>query len=347
MRTEKDSRSATPPIEQPHSNGSGPVIQVQDLSKQYDELEAVRQVSFEVSPGEIFGFLGPNGAGKSTTINILCTLLHPTSGSARVAGYDVSADQLEVRRRIGLVFQDTTLDEYLTAEENLRFHAELYGVPRASIPSRVEQIMGMVGLWDRRDSLVRTFSGGMKRRLEIARGLLHSPRVLFLDEPTVGLDPQTREHIWSYIGELRRKEDITIFMTTHYMDEAEYCDRIAIIDNGEIVVSGTPDELKALVGKDRVSIQTEDDTEAIGALREKFKIEASVSEGSVAFHVPNGETFVPRLFKDLGIGIKSVSVARPSLDDVFMTFTGRTIRDAESSNADRLRQMPWMRMRAR
>ena len=347
MRTEKDSRSVTPSIEQPHGNGSGPVIQVTGLTKKYEDLEAVRSVSFEVSPGEIFGFLGPNGAGKSTTINILCTLLHQTSGSARVAGYDVDAEQLEVRRRIGLVFQDTTLDEYLTAEENLRFHAELYGVPRASIPGRVEQIMGMVGLWDRRDSLVRTFSGGMKRRLEIARGLLHSPRVLFLDEPTVGLDPQTREHIWSYIGELRNKEDITIFMTTHYMDEAEYCDRIAIIDNGEIVVSGTPDELKAMVGKDRLSIQTEDDEAAIAALRDRFKVDASVSEGAVAFHVPNGETFVPRLFKELGVGIKAVSLARPSLDDVFMTFTGRTIRDAESSSADRLKQMPWMRMRAR
>ncbi|HJT38542.1 MAG TPA: ATP-binding cassette domain-containing protein [Actinomycetota bacterium] len=347
MRTEKAARSPSPPFEQPHGDGSGPVISVRELSKKYEDLEAVRRVSFEVAPGEIFGFLGPNGAGKSTTINILCTLLTPTSGSARVAGFDVAKDQLEVRRRIGLVFQDTTLDEYLTAEENLRFHAELYGVPRAAIPGRVEQIMDMVGLWDRRESLVRTFSGGMKRRLEIARGLLHSPRVLFLDEPTVGLDPQTREHIWTYIGELREKEDITIFMTTHYMDEAEYCDRIAIIDNGELVVSGTPDELKALVGKDRVSIQTEDDEATIAALRQKFKIEASMSEGAVAFHVSNGETFVPKLFKDLGVGIKAVSVARPSLDDVFMTFTGRTIRDAEASNADRLRQMPWMRMRSR
>jgi ABC-2 type transport system ATP-binding protein len=329
------------------NGGNEPVIVVRGLTKKYDDFEAVRPIDFDVAPGEIFGFLGPNGAGKSTTINILCTLLRQTGGSARVAGFDVASQQLEVRRRIGLVFQDTTLDEYLTAEENLRFHSELYGVPRATIPGRVEQIMGMVGLWDRRDSLVRTFSGGMKRRLEIARGLLHSPRVLFLDEPTVGLDPQTREHIWSYIGELRRKEDITIFMTTHYMDEAEYCDRIAIIDNGEIVVSGTPDELKALVGKDRVSIETEDNEAAITALRSRFDIEASISEGKVAFHVPNGETFVPRLFGELGVGIKAVSVARPSLDDVFMTFTGRTIRDAESSNADRLKQMPWMRMRAR
>jgi len=346
MKTERATPLASPPFATDR-DGSEPVITVRELTKKYDDLEAVRNVSFDVSPGEIFGFLGPNGAGKSTTISILCTLLHPSAGRATVAGFDVEAQQLEVRRRIGLVFQDTTLDEYLTAEENLRFHAELYGVPRATIPGRVEQIMGMVGLWDRRDSLVRTFSGGMKRRLEIARGLLHSPRVLFLDEPTVGLDPQTREHIWSYISELRRKEDITIFMTTHYMDEAEYCDRIAIIDNGEIVVSGTPDELKALIGKDRVSIRTEDDEAAIASLRERFGVEATISEGAVTVHVPDGETFVPRLFKELGVGIRAVSVARPSLDDVFMTFTGRTIRDAESSNADRLRQMPWMRMRGR
>ncbi|MGZ4140962.1 MAG: ATP-binding cassette domain-containing protein [Actinomycetota bacterium] len=340
--------AATHPPAGTSSGGSNDtVITVRGLSKRYEELEAVRRVDFDVSAGEIFGFLGPNGAGKSTTINILCTLIHPTEGTARVAGFDVVAQPLEVRRRIGLVFQDTTLDDYLTARENLRFHAELYGVPHATIDPRLQQIMDMVGLWDRRDSLVRTFSGGMKRRLEIARDLLHSPRVLFLDEPTVGLDPQTREHIWSYIGELRRREDITIFMTTHYMDEAEYCDRIAIIDNGDIVVSGTPDELKALVGKDRVAISTEDDEAAIAALRERFGIEAAMSEGLVTAHVPNGETFVPRLFAELGVGIRSVNVARPSLDDVFMTFTGRTIRDAEASSADRMRNMPWMRSRGR
>jgi ABC-2 type transport system ATP-binding protein len=313
----------------------------------YGELAAVDGVEFDVAPGEIFGFLGPNGAGKSTTISALCTLLLPTEGNARVAGFDVVAQPLDVRRHIGLVFQDTTLDDYLTAAENLRFHADLYGVPRAGLAERIQQIMDLVGLWDRRDSLVRTFSGGMKRRLEIARGLLHSPRVLFLDEPTVGLDPQTREHIWNYIAELRRREDITIFMTTHYMDEAEYCDRIAIIDQGKIVVSGTPDELKALVGKDRVQIGTEDDEAAIRALRERFGIEAAMSEGLVTAHVPNGDTFVPRLFRDLGVGIKTVSVARPSLDDVFMTFTGRTIRDAESSNSDRMRASVWMRGRTR
>ncbi len=211
------------------------VIAVRDLTKRFEQVEAVRGVTFDVAPGETFGFLGPNGAGKSTTISILCTLVRPTSGHASVAGFDVVAEPLRVRSRIGLVFQDTTLDDYLTAAENLRFHAELYGVRRAEVGPRIDEVLEMVGLADRRTSLVRTFSGGMKRRLEIARGLLHSPRVLFLDEPTVGLDPQTRSHIWSYINELRTRESITVFLTTHYMDEAEHCDRIAIIDHGELV----------------------------------------------------------------------------------------------------------------
>ena len=191
----------------------------------------MRGIDFEVHAGETFGFLGPNGAGKSTTISMLCTLVRPTAGTALVAGHDVVRERDEVRRNIGLVFQDTTLDGYLTAEQNLRLHAELYGMPRAASVARLRQVMEMVGLWERAGEPRRnTFSGGMKRRLEIARGLLHSPRVLFLDEPTVGLDPQTRSSIWSYIGELKRDEDITIFLTTHYMDEAEYCDRIAIMD---------------------------------------------------------------------------------------------------------------------
>jgi len=324
-----------------------PIIRVQHVVKTFGKVTAVNDVSFDVKAGEIFAFLGPNGAGKTTTIKMLTTLLHPTSGALELDGLDPTIHQTEVRRRFGVVFQDPSLDSELTAWENMDIHGVLYHVARHLRRERSETLLKMFELWDRRDDLVKTFSGGMKRRLEIARGLLHSPRVLFLDEPTVGLDPQTREHIWSYIGELRRKEDITIFMTTHYMDEAEYCDHIAIIDNGEIVVSGTPDELKALVGKDRVSIRTEDDAAAIAALRDRFGVEATVSEGAVTLHVPDGETFVPRLFKDLGIGIKAVSVARPSLDDVFMTFTGRTIRDAESSSADRLRQMPWMRMRGR
>jgi ABC-2 type transport system ATP-binding protein len=310
-------------------------VSVLGLVKQYDEVEAVRGIEFEVRAGEIFGFLGPNGAGKSTTINMLCTLVRPSGGAARVAGHDVVSERDEVRRNIGLVFQDTTLDGYLTAEQNLRLHAELYGVPRDAVRPRMEQVMEMVGLWDRRGSLVNTFSGGMKRRLEIARGLLHSPRVLFLDEPTVGLDPQTRSSIWSYIRELKATEDITIFLTTHYMDEAEYCDRIAIMDQGKIIVLDTPAALKASVGKDRVQIQTDDDAAAMAALQERFDIEAKVIEGMVTFGVSEGEHFVPRLFAELGQPILSVNVSRPSLDDVFMSYTGTTIRDAEATATER------------
>ncbi len=322
-------------------------IVVEGLSKRYGDLQAVREVSFEVAAGETFGFLGPNGAGKSTTISMLCTLSAPSGGRASVAGFDVVSARAEVRRRIGLVFQDTTLDDYLTAAENLRFHAELYGVPRGAVGARMAQVLEMVGLAERRDSLVRTFSGGMKRRLEIARGLLHSPRVLFLDEPTVGLDPQTRAHIWSYINQLKDKERITMFLTTHYMDEAEYCDRIAIIDHGTLVAVDTPEALKASVGQDRVELVTDDDQAAIRALGERFALEAKLSEGAVTVHVPSGAEFVPRLFAGLEVPVRSVKVARPTLDDVFMTYTGRTIRDAEAGAADRLRASPWMRARRR
>jgi ABC-2 type transport system ATP-binding protein len=314
-----------------------PAVAVHGLVKRYGAIEAVRDVEFAVAPGETFGFLGPNGAGKSTTIKMLCTLATPTAGHATVAGYDVIRERDQVRRNIGLVFQDPTLDDYLTAEQNLRFHAELYGVPKGVLPDRMRQVLDMVGLWERRTNRVSTFSGGMKRRLEIARGLLHSPRVLFLDEPTVGLDPQTRRSIWSYIEELKRRESITIFMTTHYMDEAEYCDRIAIIDNGSLVVVDTPEALKASVGKDRVQIQTDDVAAAIAALNTRFGLEAAVHEGAVTFAVPSGEAFVPRLFAELGLPIRSVNVSRPSLDDVFMAYTGTTIRDAEATSSDAMR----------
>jgi ABC-2 type transport system ATP-binding protein len=308
-----------------------PAIEVRDLRKSYGEIEAVRGVSFDVAAGEVFGFLGPNGAGKTTTINMLCTLARPTAGRATVAGHDIVTERDDVRRQIGLVFQDPTLDGYLTAEQNLRMHAELYGVSAALIPGRMKQVLEMVGLWDRRKAQVLTFSGGMRRRLEIARGFLHSPRVLFLDEPTIGLDPQTRSSIWRYIRALQRTEEITIFMTTHYMDEAEFCDRIAIMDHGEIVTLDTPDALKAKVGADRVSISTADDDAAVAALAARFGIDAKLAEGAVTFYVPSGEQFVPRLFAGLGLQIKSVSVSRPTLDDVFMAHTGSTIRDAEEA----------------
>ena len=331
--------TSSPAVQQAANGHKQPAITVAGLTKNYGEIEAVRGIDFEVPVGETFGFLGPNGAGKSTTIKMLCTLARPTSGSARVAGHEVTSERDAVRRNIGLVFQDTTLDNYLTGTQNLKFHAALYGVPAAAVEPRMRQVLEMVGLWDRRDSVVMTYSGGMKRRLEIARGLLHAPHVLFLDEPTVGLDPQTRASIWEYINELKRREDITIFLTTHYMDEAEHCDRIAIIDHGQIVAIDTPEALKASVGKDRVQIHTADDQAAIAELAREFGIEAAMHEGAVTFSVASGEQFVPQLFGALSVPIKSVSVSRPTLDDVFMNYTGTTIRDAEASGTDQMRQM--------
>ena len=301
-------------------------VEVRGLRKSYGQVEAVKGVDFDVAAGETFGFLGPNGAGKSTTIKILCTLAKADGGTARVAGFDVATQRDDVRRHIGLVFQDTTLDSYLSAEMNLRFHAELYGMPRERVAPRMEQVLRMVGLWERRTSKVLTFSGGMKRRLEIARGLMHSPRVLFLDEPTVGLDPQTRASIWEYIHELRQQEDTTIFLTTHYMDEAEHCDRIAIIDEGRLVALDTPAALKATVGTDRVTIRTADDTAALARLDN-----AVLTEDGIVISVEDGESYVPRLFASLGVPITSVSIRRPSLDDVFLSYTGRTIRDSEQA----------------
>ncbi|HEV7452708.1 MAG TPA: ATP-binding cassette domain-containing protein [Pseudonocardiaceae bacterium] len=316
-----------------------PAVHVRGLVKRYSAVEAVRGLDLDVAPGETFGFLGPNGAGKSTTIKILCTLVKATSGTARVAGWDVATERDAVRRHIGLVFQEPTLDAYLTGEQNLRFHGELYGVDRSGAAARREEMLRMVGLWERRGDEVQTYSGGMRRRLEIARGLLHSPKVLFLDEPTIGLDPQTRASIWEYICELHRSEEITVFVTTHYMDEAEHCDRIAIMNEGRIVALDTPERLKAAVGKDRVQITTDDDHAAIQALRQHFGLEAAVHEGMVSFAVNDGASFVPRLFAGLDVPIRSITVNRPSLDDVFLAHTGTTIRDAENSDGGLINPM--------
>ena len=222
------------------------MIQVSHLIKRFGPLLAVDDLSFKVEAGELFGFLGPNGAGKTTTINILCTLLTPTSGQASVAGFDVLQKPYQVRQSIGIIFQDPSLDERLTALENLHFHAMLYRIPRLERGNRIQKFLEMMELWDRRQDLVKTFSGGMKRRLEIARGLLHQPKVLFLDEPTIGLDPQTRSHIWRYLFELRQQEQVTIFLTTHSMEEADRCNRVAILDRGKMVVLDTPGALKRL-----------------------------------------------------------------------------------------------------
>jgi ABC-2 type transport system ATP-binding protein len=308
------------------------IIKVDNLVKRFGELVAVDNISFTVPPGEIFGFLGPNGAGKTTTINILCTLSKPTSGRAIINGFDVVRQQSQVRQSIGLVFQDPSLDERLSGLQNLRFHALVYNIPTSVREKRIEEILKMVELWDKRHNKVQTYSGGMKRRLEIARGLLHHPKVLFLDEPTLGLDPQTRNRIWEYILELRRREGTTIFLTTHYMDEAEKADRIAIIDYGKLVTMDSPEKLKHIVGKDIVSVKTDDDARAAEEISSRYQIEPKHDSDGLTFEVANGEKFLPIFLKEFSTKILSVSLRHPSLDDVFLKLTGREIRQEEVSD---------------
>lgn len=318
-------------------------IEVRGLSRRFGDLEAVRQVSFEVEEGEVFGFLGPNGAGKTTTINMLCTLLKISSGSATVNGYDVEKQANQVRQSIGLIFQDQSLDEQLSAWENLAFHARIYDVPRKKFVARADELLAMVDLSERKKDIVKQFSGGMKRRLEIARGLLHHPRVLFLDEPTIGLDPQTRRHIWDYLLKLRERKGVTMFMTTHYMEEAENCDRIAIIDHGEIVALDTPKALKSLVGGDIVSVRTSDNALAAQRLAEFGRGESRTGpDGQLIVEIEDGDEFIPRMMDVLANGsapvqVQSVNLRSPTLEDVFIKLTGRAIREESADAKDRMR----------
>jgi ABC-2 type transport system ATP-binding protein len=322
---------AMPDHQIPTTSSDATMIDIQQLGRRFGSIDAVQGVSFQVAEGEVFGFLGPNGAGKTTTINMLCTLLRPTSGAATVNGFDVVRQRSDVRRSIGLVFQQPTLDETLTAEQNLRFHAYAYGVPGEVREARIRALLTMVELWDRRGSKVRTFSGGMKRRLEIARGLLHQPRVLFLDEPTLGLDPQTRRRIWEYLAELQARDRLTIFLTTHYMDEAEQADRIAVIDHGRIVAIDTPAQLKGNVGGDLITIATADGSAAADELRGRYGVSPVVEDGTVSFQVPGGEAFLPDFVRSFGQPMEAIGLRRPTLDDVFMHLTGREIRDPEGA----------------
>jgi ABC-2 type transport system ATP-binding protein len=316
------------------------VIQVENLTKKFKDFTAVDAISFAVGAGEFFGFLGPNGAGKTTTIKILATLLRPTRGTARVNGYDVIREATAVRRSIGMVFQDPSLDDRLTARENLELHAMLYGVPRREIAPRMAELLELVGLADRQRDLVRKFSGGMKRRLEIARGLLHRPGVLFLDEPTVGLDPQTRNHIWEYIGGIRKNEGATVFLTTHYIEEAEACDRVGIIDHGKIIALDTPAALKAAVNADVITLQAEAPGEAVRAIREQLGLRAVLTDGVI--HVPAGngagERLVPRLAAAVP-ALTALSIRKPTLEDVFLHLTGRAIREETAGALDRMREV--------
>jgi len=315
-----------------------PIISVESLVKKFGAITAVNDISFGVEEGTIFGFLGPNGAGKTTTISILCTLLSPTSGSASIAGHDCMKEPEDVRKAIGIVFQDTTLDKDLTAYENLIFHAYLYNVGKDVMKERVDNSLKFVDLYERKDDLVKKFSGGMRRRLEVARGLIHRPRVLFLDEPTLGLDPQSRANLWEFIVQLPKEHGVTIFMTTHYMEEAEVCDRIAIIDNGKIIAMGTPDELKSTIGGDVVSITTTDNDGARAQIEKLFHMAVSEKENVLYMTCSSGETCIPDLIRTLREKVLSVRIQRPTLNDVFLRLTGKTIREEEASSEDSIRE---------
>ncbi|MBA7670649.1 Linearmycin resistance ATP-binding protein LnrL [subsurface metagenome] len=303
------------------------IIEVEHLVKNYGDLAAVNDISFTVDEGEVFGLLGPNGAGKTTVINILCTLSKPNSGKALINGFDADSQRSQVRQSIGLVFQDPSLDERLTALENLEFHSRVYNIPRSVRKERMEQALNMVELWERRRDIVKTFSGGMKRRLELARGLLHHPRVLFLDEPTLGLDPQTRHRLWDFILDLREREGTTVFLTTHYMDEAEYANHIAIMDYGKIIALDTPQELKGMVGGDMITLSTADNQRAQTELKERYQIETKSDGEQLTFEIAHGDRFIPTLIKELKTEILSISLRRPTLDDVFLKLTGHRLRD--------------------
>lgn len=314
------------------------IIRVENLVKRFGNIAAVDDISFEVEKGTIFGFLGPNGAGKTTTINVLCTLLSPTSGRAFINGHDCMKEPAEVRKAIGIVFQDTTLDKELTAYENLIFHAYLYNVKKDERGKRVKDALRFVGLYERKDDLVKKFSGGMKRRLEVARGLIHKPEVLFLDEPTLGLDPQSRANLWEFIVELPRKHDVTIFMTTHYMEEAEVCDRIAIIDNGKIIAMGSPDSLKKAVGGDVIYLKTSDNKKAKEEIKRLFNLDAAEKDGELFIAAIRGDACIPDLIRALGEEVLSVRLQRPTLNDVFLKLTGKAIRGEEVSTGDSIRE---------
>jgi ABC-2 type transport system ATP-binding protein len=319
------------------------IIEVRNLSRHFDTLKAVDGISFHVNEGEIFGLLGPNGAGKTTTIKMLTTILKPTSGGAMVAGFDIKGNERDVRSNIGIVFQDPSLDDELTGRENLEFHAILYRIRGEQMEKKVRDVLKLVELDDKADVLVKNYSGGMKRRLEIARGLIHEPKVLFLDEPTIGLDPQTRRHMWDYIKKLNQEKKTTIILTTHYIEEADYlCDRVAFIDHGKLVALDTPDMLKKKLGGDIISLQLSGQSEKFEKHMKETKWVKALSkhDGFIDLTVEEGEKRIPGIImlgEKYKASISSVSLHKPSLEDVFIFYTGKTIREEEGSWKDTMR----------
>lgn len=322
-----------------------PAIETSDLTCAFGDVVAVNCINIQVKEGELFGLLGPNGAGKTTLINMLSTMIPPTSGTATVWGNDIKKKPSAVRKNIGVVFQGTTLDDRLTGRENLDLHGRLYGLAKTLRKERMAEVLKLVELEDKADMLVKKYSGGMMRRLEIARGLMHHPRVLFLDEPTLGLDPQTRNHIWEYIRRLNKEEKVTMVLTTHYMEEADHlCERIAIIDNGHIVALDTPQNLKDALGGDMIILSVEDE-KAAGRLCEMYDSQAKEcttslqKDNDVLITIKDGAHKIPQLLRianDNGIEVLSVDLHRPTLDDVFLNHTGKAIREDEASDVDRI-----------
>ncbi|HII99279.1 MAG TPA: ATP-binding cassette domain-containing protein [Methanoregula sp.] len=316
-------------------------LRIQNLTRRFGNLVAVDNLSFDIRQGEVFGLLGPNGAGKTTTLSMLATMLAPTSGSATVNGISIAEDPDGVRKSIGIVFQDQSLDEELTAAENMDFHGRLYRIPSDIRNPRITKLLTLVELNDRRNDIVKTFSGGMRRRLEIARGLLHHPSVLFLDEPTLGLDPQTRNHLWQYIAALAKEKGITIILTTHYMEEADrLCSRVAIIDHGKIIALDSPQNLKEGVGGDVVTLKSEHCHAIAETLDEPWLSRMEEHDGTVTLSMKNAEQHISgiiTLLASKGIPVESVSIHKPTLEDVFLYFTGKTIREEESDPRDMVR----------
>lgn len=318
------------------------IIETTELIRQYGKLIAVNRVNLKINEEEVLGLLGPNGAGKTTLISMLCTILKPTSGTAKVNGYDIVKQQSQVRKSIGIVFQDPSLDDRLTGRENLEMHAGLYGVPKNERKKRIDSVLELVGLTDKQNIMIRNYSGGMKRRLEIARGLIHYPKVLFLDEPTLGLDPQTREHIWKYIKDLVEKEKITVVLTTHYMEEADtLCDRVAIIDHGEIKVLDTPEKLKKELEGDVIILDTNDGE----SLKKKIEVlsfvrKIDIKGKTLRVTVKGSEKYLPKIMdvaRKNKISIESINIRKPTLGDVFLHYTGREIREEMGNEKESMR----------
>jgi len=328
-------------------------IETKSLTKSFGDLVAVNNISFSVEKGEIFGFLGPNGAGKSTTMMIFTTLLKPTSGKALIAGFDVTKDAKQVRENIGFVQQETTVDEYLTGRENLLLQAKLNHIPKNEINQRIDEVLELIELSDKQDQAVVTYSGGMRKRLDIAGGLLHHPKVLFLDEPTVGLDIQTRRKIWQYIKKIHVEFEMTIFVTTHYMEEADsLCDRIGIMDHGKIQVIDTPENMKNALGNEIISLVVDTNNNHDSFLEELKKIEfiKKINEDDLklTLFTSNGTEVIPKIFQissELKIKINSISLTQPTLDDVFISYTGHEIRDDDSKYNRRREHAKMKRLR--